>query len=147
VPDDAMPIFDRCPTCGREGRTVSVANFAGTTGTGNRVLPLRGLDLELATHVSAATIAAGGLDAAMYALRGMTGAVSLDAINRTWGRSGTEVTRELRKLITDPVLDADRCEELSDICDRYDALYLVRNKLIHSFRPGRDTERLDVVRA
>ncbi len=83
----------------------------------------------------------------MYALRGITGTVTLDAVTKTWGRSGIKLTRELRKLITDPDLDAGRRHELSDICDRYDALCPVRNDLIHWFRPGRDTERLEVVRS
>ena len=146
VSDDGTPTSDRCPECGREGRTLTVANFAGALGAGNRALPLRGLELELATHVGAVTIAAGKLDAAMSALRGIAGAATLDAIAKTWGRSGTELTRELRKIISDPSLNTEWGAGLSDICDRYDSLYLIRNNLIHSFRPGRGTERLDVVR-
>jgi len=83
----------------------------------------------------------------MSALCGLGGAVTLDEVSKTWGRSGTELTRELRKLVTGPELNADRRQELRALCDRYDALHLVRNDLIHSFRPGRSTERLDVVRA
>ena len=147
MPDDATPIFDRCPECGREGRSIDVANLTGTTGTGDRVLPLRSLELELATHVGAATLAADELDAAMSALCGLGGAVTLDEVSKTWGRSGTELICELRKLVTGPELNADRRQELRALCDRYDALYLVRNDVIHSFRPGRSTERLDVVRA
>lgn len=145
VPDDVTPTFDVCPICGREGRTRSVANLSGVTGAGDRVLPLRGLELEIATHVGAATIAAGELDAAMGALHVMTGTVSLDGLAKTWGRSGTALTCELRRLFADSSLNEADSKELKDVCDQYDVLYASRNRIIHSFRPGHDNERLDIV--
>lgn len=147
VPEDATPTFDRCSNCGREGRTLTATNLADATGLGGRILPLRGLELEIATHVGAVTLAAGELDAAMAALQALTGAVTLDSITKTWGRSGLELTRELRKLESEPGLRASCSQELTRLCDRYDALYLTRNAVIHSFRPGRDVERLDVVKS
>lgn len=110
------------------------------------MLPLRGLEVELATHVGAVVLAAGELDAAVAALQAITGAVALDSITKTWGRSGSELTRELRKLRSDPSLSTGHSEELARICDYYDDLYKIRNAAIHSFRPGRDVERLDVVK-
>jgi hypothetical protein len=44
-------------------------------------------------------------------------------------------------------VDPDVLQEVTRLCARYDALYETRNDLIHSFRPGRGSERLDVVRA
>jgi hypothetical protein len=125
----------------------SADNFANLIGSGNRVLPLRELELEIATHVGAATLKAGELDAAMLGLNAVAGPPDTDTISPTWGRSGTELTKALLKVATKADVDADIRQEVTHLCARYDVLYETRNDLIHSFRPGHGSERLDVVRA
>lgn len=125
----------------------SADNLNGLIGSDNRVLPLDGLEEEIATHVGAATLKAGELDAAMGGLVFIAGPPDLETITSTWGQSGTQLTRELMKIAASADVDVDVADEVAQLCARYDALYEVRNDLIHSFRPGRGTERLDVVRA
>lgn len=145
---DATPTYDRCPHCGREGRAMTSAdNLNAYIGSGNRVLPIGGLEEEIATHVGAVILKAGELDAAMLGLVAIAGQPDSSTINSTWGQSGTDLTRALRKIAASADVDAGFAEEMTHLCMRYDALYKIRNDLIHSFRPGRGTERLDVIRA
>lgn len=145
---DPTPTYDRCPHCGREGRAMtSVDNVASLIGADNRVLPLRELELEIASHVGAVTLKAGELDAAMGGLNAVAGSPDGDTFIATWGRSGTELTRALVKIAANADIDADVLQQVTRLCRRYDALYETRNDLIHSFRPGRGSERLDIVRA
>jgi hypothetical protein len=145
---DRTPTYDSCPHCGREGRVVASADdVTNLIGSGNRVLPLRELELEIATHVGAATLKAGELDAAMSSLIAVSGPPDPNAFSATWGRSGTELTKALLRIAASPEVDAGVLDEVTSLCARYDALYETRNDLIHSFRPGRGPERLDVVRA
>lgn len=125
----------------------SADNFTNLVGAGNRVLPLRGLELEIATHVGAATLKAGELDAAMGSLNAVAGPPDVHTFSATWGRSGAELTKALLKIAASATVDADVLQEMGRLCARYDALYETRNDLIHSFRPGSGSERLDVVRA
>ncbi|MFS0885461.1 hypothetical protein [Aeromicrobium sp. 179-A 4D2 NHS] len=142
------PTYDRCPYCGREGRTmVKPDSITNLVGSGNRALPLRGLELEIATHVGAATLKAGELDAAMGGLSAVAGPPDAEAFRATWGRSGTELTTALRKIAASADVDADVRQEVDRLCARYDALYGSRNDLIHSFRTGHGSDRLEVIRA
>lgn len=144
---DHQPTYDRCPACGHEGRVVTVENIRGMVGSGHRALPLRDLELEIASHVGAVTLAAGQLDAVMSSLVGGIPTGTGAAVEKTWGHSGKDLTNQLRVLAAGDPLDADWRRDVISLCDRYDAIYLVRNDVIHSFRPGTGIEQLDVVRA
>ncbi len=122
-------------------------NFADLVGSDNRVLPLQELEMEIAAHVGAATLQAGELDAVMGALAVVAGPPDLCTIGATWGESGTVLTKALLKMAASAGVAPDDLEELDRLCARYDTLYEIRNDLIHSFRPGNGSERLDVVRA
>lgn len=83
---DTTPVYDRC---GREGRSrVGPDSINNLVGSGNRALPLRGLELEIATHVGAATLKAGELDAAMVGLTAIAGPPDADGLRATWAAQG-----------------------------------------------------------
>jgi hypothetical protein len=116
-----------CPSCNSFVRDPA----AIVTGRGNHVLPLTETELDLAEHVGAVTIAAGALDAAVIALAGVVSGWDVDRALETWGQSGTQLTRLARKR-AEGTSTPD--QEVLAVLDAYDALYEIRNHLIHSFR-------------
>lgn len=116
-----------CPSCNallRDAATIA-------TGGDNRVLPLTEAELDLAEHVGAVIIAAGALDAALIALAGVVRGWDVQHALDSWGQSGMQLSRMVRKRAEGmPAPD----QEVFAILDAYDTLYETRNHVVHSFR-------------
>lgn len=137
-----------CPSCHKLLRDPATI----VTGRDRRLLPLTDTEIELAEHVGAVIIAAGALDAAVGALSGAIRERDPQRVLAAWGHSGSQLAEILRKQAGQAGETTSTPDhEVLTILDRYEKLYEIRNRVVHSFRvldegAGRLDQALQMVR-